>query len=368
MLQRQMSAAEIFSQARKKDLPELAEKLGFRFKRSSGDKLYGNHCPHCGEGPANGNAVSLFVDENGLWRWNCFCCGKGGTSIDFIAQANNLTDMAAAKLLVEGSSFSVIRTGQANSSVARAKKAAVAKAATECLARIAAQANREDDAIFAHFASRGIRADVVERAVARDIIRFLPSSPKICVEWLREYVGEDLLKQANLWGETARWPAIAFRPIVSFFPGGAAAEFRIARERQTPDEPKAIRYGPMKWPWWWKARTSSVRKIMVVEGVMDMLSAAQMGVEDWAHIMAIPGLGTWSADLFRRAAEKYECTVGIVGIDKGEGGDKSAPLMQKEISDLGFESYRLEPTEDDWNLDLQGGRTTIIDEVKPMKR
>lgn len=357
MLQ-QNSAAATFSAARQMYLPDVAEALGFKLKRGQ-QKFYGNHCPNCGEGRPGGNALSVFEDDRGVWRWNCFCCGKGGTSIDFVVHAKGLSDREAAKYLVNERIAPVVPTKVMEASAKIVQ--ATSKALAESIDIISRRGLADESRVQAYLKERRISAKVQAEAYRRGMLRMLPSDPKTCVQWLCDEVGESRLRAAGLWRSGAKWPAIAFRPLVSIFPLGGSIEFRIAREQSSEDEPKAIRYGGMKWPWWWKGNSNKPpRKIMVVEGSIDLWSVVEMGGSDEVHIMGIPGTGTWNAAWMKLAAERNNCSDGLVGVDRDPAGDSVAQTMLQEIRASGLNSDRCLPETKDWNRDLANGRKSIF--------
>lgn len=354
-----MTAGEVFKKARSMFLPDVAEKLGFVFRKGQ-EKYYSNTCPSCGEGRTGGNGTSIFQDTNGVWRWNCFCCGKGGTSIDFVVHAKGMTDFDAAKYLVDERLAPVVTT----KAISKAKESnqEEAKAMREVLALISKHGLQTEANVSGYLASRSIGEKTQKLAYERGQLRMLPSNPKEAAAWLSEMVGEARLRRAGLWREGAKWPAIAFRPLVSLLPGGTSAEFRIARDPASPEEPKGIRYGAMKWPWWWKGSNEAKKlsDIIVVEGVIDMWSLIEMGEDKNMHLMAIPGTGTWNATWMQQAAQINACDTGLVGVDHDEAGDVAATNMVTQITNMGIIAQRILPEAKDWNLDLRNGRKSIV--------
>lgn len=352
------TAGAIFAKARNMYLPDVAEALGFKFKRGQ-QKFYSNTCPNCGEGRSGGNATSIFQDQNGIWRWNCFCCGKGGTSIDFAALAKGLTDLDAAKYLVDGNIAPVISHVQAK--VASQQASEQAAAVAQVIGLIHQKGHSSERKIKEYLESRKIGERVQMEAFRRGQLRMLPSDPHECVVWLQHHVGEGLLRKAGIWKAGSKWPALAFRPLISIFPGATSMECRIARDPANPDEPKSIRYGGMKWPWWWRSESihSPPDAIMVTEGCIDMWSLVQMGATKHMHLIGIPGTGVWNVAWIQEAAKRNNCHMGIVGVDHDPAGDEVAVGMLTEIRDSGLDSFRILPETKDWNLDLRSGRTTF---------
>ena len=84
---------KLFEKAKRADLVEAARANGFEL-RKQGSGWSAKHCPHCSEG-SSVMPLSLFA-RDGLWRWNCFKCNRGGSVVDFCAAIWGCTEMEAA--------------------------------------------------------------------------------------------------------------------------------------------------------------------------------------------------------------------------------------------------------------------------------
>lgn len=348
------NAAAVFAAARRANLLAVAQAHGFCLKKGSQEKWFCNRCPECGEGRKGGNAFSAMCDAFGIWRWACFCCGKKGTCIDFIAALNRCSDKEAAYYLARESGF---RPVAAVTHIPPASTSPANTALTECIQLLSKHGLPNEENATRYLKGRGISEAVQQAAYERGLIRMLPSDPRVCHDWLCSHLGESRMKAAGLWREGSRWPAIAFRPLVSLLPNATSAEFRIIREAK-PDEPKAIRYGGLKWPWWWKGGPAA-KRVMIVEGTIDLMSLVQMGVDRYTHLMAIPGTGTWNGDWIKLMAERNPCEEVAIAIDRDVAGDSVVESIKASIVAANLRVYRATPATKDWNQDLVEGRCPV---------
>ncbi len=143
---------------------------------------------------------------------------------------------------------------------------------------------------------RAIPLAVVREAQHRRLLGFLPSSRRAATRLITERVGGDLLTHSGLWNcSRSECPWIASRPIVFFFPGMTAAEFRLNRRPRT-DEKKCLQRGSTQYPWFWRG-TDATRAI-VVEGFIDLLSVVALGYP--GHVIGVPGCNHWEPEWFAR--------------------------------------------------------------------
>lgn len=185
----------------------------------------------------------------------------------------------------------------------------------------------------------------------------LPGKPFDAVRFLADRVGEGRLRQAGLWGEKARWPAIAFRPLIFLLPGFASAEFRLVRAPRAT-EPKAIRYGHLKWPWWWACEDARVRCVTVVEGPIDLLSRVELGLRRGEAVMALPGAGSWKPVWFTEIARRHGGVAFCIALDADAAGRQACEAIGRSLAEhtLPFEVEA--PSEgSDWNNVLLARRT-----------
>lgn len=317
-------------------LPGLARELGLPIKKQ-GRSWGGATCPVCGDSTDGSNKLNIYVGRDGKWRWRCHACYAHGDAADLIAAAKGVTVRDALRMVkgMPGTEPEVSDDGARQKAV----KAVVEKMST------AAMSGRSE--VGAYLASRGISMLTLDRAIGRGIVRCLPAEPYGAQRFLDEVIGQHLQRQAGFLKEGAKWSAIAFRPLVGILPGGSA-EFRIARQA-TSGEVKAIRYGHLAWPWWWRVGESSLKRIIVVEGLIDLLSVAQMGIKDGDAIMGLPGASSWKESWFYALQQKHGRPMLHVGLDADDAGDRASDSIIKAATRAGMPAERLRPARKDWN-------------------
>lgn len=328
----------VFDVARRVALPVLAKNHGITMReqgRSYGSKT----CPCCGEGSETSNALSMFVSNEGIWRWKCWRCNMGGTAIDYAAAIWGVTDNEAARRLASDPNY----TGAtfASATPPKAQPQANPDALKEVLDALVHHGCEDPKVLNYLVRDRGIGANVVKEAAQRGIARALPSDPYSCFRYLVERVGEGRLRAAGLWKEGSKWPAIAYRPLVFLLPEHSGAEFRMIRE-PSGQEPKAIRYGRLEWPWFWRGDLSS---ITVVEGAIDMMSLVTMG--ERGSIMGLPGATSWREAWFKKCAKKYPQAEWRLGLDSDAAGKTAAEAIETALAPV--PAKRIVPTQKDWN-------------------
>lgn len=328
---------KLFEKAKTRNLVEIAEKSGFAL-RKQGSGYAAKHCPHCS--PGGNDAMSIYPKE-GIWRWNCFRCNRGGTVIDFAAAVWGITERDAAMRLANDVEFgeAVIKKERVQVSDETMKNA---------LTMLLKSGHTSVRECLDYLKNRGISEKTAMDAVRRGILRFLPANPFQANKFLTERLGTGTLREAGFLKPGARWPGIAFRPMVFFFPGCSAAEFRIARQPKE-DEPKAIRYGSVKWPWWWK-EGESVSTIYIVEGVIDLLSMVELGLKEGDGVIGIPGTTSWKPDWFSAAKTAHPNAKFIIALDADEAGKQAAHGIREVLEKIGAPvSERMPAQGHDWN-------------------
>jgi DNA primase len=327
----------LFEKAKVKNLVQIAENSGFTL-RKQGNGYAAKNCPHCA--PGSNDAMSIF-QKGGIWRWHCFRCDRGGSVIDFAAAVWGLSEKdAAIRLANDMEVDEIVQIRDAG----KPSDGAVKNVITSLLKNGQTSVRECLD----YLNQRGISERTVTEAVRRGMLRFLPPNPFQANKFLAEKIGIGLLRESGFLKPDSRWPGIAFRPIVSFFPGCCAAEFRIARA-PNEGEPKAIRYGKIKWPWWWK-QGDSVSVIHVVEGIIDLLSLVELGLKDGEAVIGIPGTTSWSKEWFTAAHAAHPNARFIIGFDADEAGKQAAygicQLLESMMIDV---SERMPAYGGDWN-------------------
>lgn len=270
-------------------------------------------CPICGP---RAESLKLSVRDG---KFHCFSCGGRGSVVDAAAAIYGVDEITAAKRLVkseQGSFPKKYRDYNPSSPEVHEEHEAL----REVLSLLRPIICRRDDKLAWTYlvGERCISPWVLERAMAEKRLGFLPSHPVHAKNFLVKHVGETLLKKSGLWKKDAKSPGICYRPIVSFMPCGGSAEFRRFKEEEPAKGVKAIRYGPLKYPWFWKGEGD---RALVVEGVIDFYSAPSMGWK--GHIIGVPGCNNWKIDWFVKCAQKLGIRSFLIGFDNDVNRDKN---------------------------------------------
>ena len=304
-----------------------------------------DYCPKCQYGEhRGGNKVSIFVAEDGLWRWKCYSCNTSpSTLIDFAAQHWGCSDREAVDRINSANIPDIPTSGP------QAPLPETDKVMASVLTKL--RKNARCATAKKYLGSRGIPETVIDEAFSRGLVYSYHSDPHEARHFLTEIVGFEMLRKAGLMKPNKTWPAIAFRPLV--FPlGNDGAEFRLTRA-PTGNEPKSIRYGKLHHPWWWKSQESA-KATLVVEGAIDGLSAIAMGWK--GHVLSIPGASSWREDWFSGILQKYPNTIFYLGMDPDAAGDLASENIACFLKNIGAQANRVRLSDGmDWNKSLQSG-------------
>jgi DNA primase len=330
---------KLFEKAKTRNLVEIAEKSGFVL-RKQGAGYAAKHCPHCH--PGGNDAMSIYP-KDGIWRWNCFRCSKGGTVVDFAAAVWGIPERDAAMRLANGVEF-----GEAEIPSEEKRGRVSGETMKTALTKLLQSGHTSVRECLDYLKRRGISEKTVAEAVRRGILRFLPANPFQANKFLIEHLGIGTLRDAGFLKPGSRWPGIAFRPMAFFFPGCTAAEFRIAHQPKE-GEPKAIRYGNVKWPWWWK-EGDPVSTIYVVEGVIDLLSMVELGLKSGEGVIGIPGTTSWKQEWFSAARTAHPGAKFVIALDADDAGKQAAYGIREFLESIGAPvSERMPAQGQDWN-------------------
>lgn len=324
-------------------LPAMAKELGFPVKKQ-GRSWGGAVCPVCGDSTDQSNKLNIFVGRDGKWRFRCHACYAHGDAADFLATAKGVSVREALQQVKGLPGVDVPDSGPSDEVRQRAIKSVLEKIKQHGVS------GRSE--VGAYLARRGISLLTLDRAIGRGIVRCLPAEPYAAQRFLDEVAGQPLLRQAGFIKEGSKWAAIAFRPLVGVLPGGG--EFRLGREA-TSGEVKAIRYGHLSWPWWWRVGESAVKRVIVVEGLIDMLSLSQMGLKDGEAVMGLPGASSWRSNWFSALQQRHGRPQIHVGLDADDAGDRASASILDAAKSVGLPAERLRPSRKDWNEVLMHG-------------
>lgn len=322
---------------------------GYRV-RKQGRTWGSSHCPRCGEGGEHSNKFCAFTGKDGKERWFCHACGERGDLADLISALEGVPLKEALR-----------RTGQlresqpgrqAHQQASKRYYGSASEVSTDVdlglLREVITDLLRglpmwEPD-VGAYLLKRGISKATVVEACHRGIVRMLPANPQHARDLLiRAAKGANRLSAAGLWaGQSDRWPANAFRPLIFFGGGNTTVEFRNIHKDS--NYPKSIRMGCLTKPYVWRGDLS---RVIVVEGVIDMLSLVEMGEK--RTIMALPGVNAWKPEWFRAAHKAYGSRF-TIALDDDKAGNLVAEAILSCLQDSGIEGERLVPAEGkDWN-------------------
>jgi hypothetical protein len=348
-----MFREDVFERAKQLSLEEFFEvQLGVK-ARQHGRRVGFTSCPYCGPSRKDNEKVSVTDDR----VWYCHACGKGGSIVDAAMLMWDLAEpLAAAQRLAGGESLPARREWVADRSAEDARRKAVHLAIKALWA-----GTREawEPAVTHYLVGRGIREDVVATAWRAGLIGTLPARAGACAAWLREKVGDDLLRAAELWSESASRPWPSYRQLVSF-PGGLdSCELRTIHPPRAGEQGfcKSLMIGTYRFPVFWDAGAS--RSCLIVEGVIDMLSARSLGYP--GHIMMLAGVGNWHPDWFAAAAERYRIELFEFGLDNDvdnpkNPGQASTARALEACAQLGLPCRNVAPARGDINDWLRAQR------------
>lgn len=323
-----------YQKAREADLPTM-----WKGKLHAGNQRHTSAwSPCCGEGNRKDRASLSKV--GGIWRWRCFACGKGGTAIDLVAITEGMSPaQAVGHILAQSPAEAATKKPKVAADKAPAQKKGLVEALMPRLF-----SGPLDRGVVAYLEGRGIRPEIIELAHRRGFLGSLPSKPEDAVLWLEREVGRKPMAEAGLWHK--RWPAAAYRPLLFRNGSGRAVELRRIRE---DDSPKAIQYGVQDYPLVWKPE-GDVRRVMVVEGGIDLLSVVDLGEAEDALLVGIFGTSAWRDAWGRRIAAKYPDAEWVIGTDADESGEACAEAIRTQLEVLGRRwTRRLPFSGKDWN-------------------
>jgi hypothetical protein len=256
----------------------LDAQLGVPGKPVSGSLRYST-CPACGA--SSEASVKLSVRND---KWHCFGCGAKGDLIDAAAALWGKSPLEAAKALSEQDTPAP-KSFVAPKPVATRNQGAINSVIA---ALLKAQGEPFEAALHYLVKERGLTKATVLEAIKRQVLITLPGDPSDAMRYLADAVGRDLLESSGLWKSGSKAPAAAYRPLAFVASDKTGIEFRLTE--QVEGSAKAIRYGnPHPFIWY-----SSKPGVMLVEGAVDMLTAATLKVKQ--SIVGIPGVTNWKAE------------------------------------------------------------------------
>lgn len=291
-------------------------------------------CPKCG-GAASEHSVRCSVRGP---KWNCFRCGAKGDIVDAAGFFWDLPLNEAAKRL--GEAASVVPEHVHKPKLQEAIKPKNYEAIQKMIFKLLDAQQEVDEQVSRYLVEvRKIPPRIVHNAVIREMIVTLPSKPEDAFRYLRNVVGESLLKESGLWKEGSRICAASFRPLGLVSSDATSIEFKsIGASKE--GTAKSIRCGDPR-PWLWKG---TERGYFITEGFVDLLTALAMGVK--RNIKAFPGGNNWqTSDLDDMRGKNVICA-----FDNDMTGNQGSEKIREYLTTIGatFSRYEL-PADTDLN-------------------
>ena len=287
--------------------------MGAESKTVSGNTRFSN-CPKCG--PSSDLSVKVSVRNQ---KWHCFACNEKGDVIDAAAAFFGSSLADAAKQLVDQVYPTPVRDMRFQEPVVVKNKDSI----NRVIALLLEAQKAPDDGVVAYLKSRAIERWFTVSAVSRKLLITLPSDPSAALQYLLDVVGHDLLVESGIWKDGSKCPAIVYRPLGFVSTDGQGIEFRIITESEVAVA-KAIRYGEPSVSVW-----KGDGRAMVVEGGIDMLSAACLGTE--RTIYSVPGARNWVKEEDWLRGLKGSNV--LLALDSDAAGDKGSVELAKVLSD-----------------------------------
>jgi DNA primase len=286
---------------------------------SNGGRRYGD-CPACGFHP---NSHRVSVIEKGF---NCFGCNAKGDVITAAELYWGVSKPEAAQKLVE--TFGGVDVPRPHPKPVYQAPVRDDSAFLEFVQKLKSAPMPEDGGVFNYLKSRGISMQTITEGVKRGLIVVMPDTPAHAGNWLKKYIGDDLLRKTKILKEGKQTPGVIYKPLCFIGDNQAAVEFRIAGPKRTDNDIKSIRYGSGS-PWTWQG----TKGVMVTEGVIDLLSAVELGSQ--RTIVAIPGCNSWKIEWF----EKYKGEQILLALDADGPGVDAAKQMKSLLEDFGHDVH-----------------------------
>ncbi|MBU2735922.1 toprim domain-containing protein [Acidithiobacillus caldus ATCC 51756] len=320
---------DLFAEAKALDLVEFLERyLGKPRKEARSTRF--TACPSCGQ--SSKNSVKLAVRDQ--W-FTCYRCGASGSIIDAAMMIWGIADPleAAKTLLGEHTPRAVTIPRSSAATDVQSSDLAEYRHQVFTAIRQRTAGQRPDDPrwrkAFRYLVdTRCLSESTVAEAMRRLIIGLLPDDPGNAAKTLETICGRPLLEAAGFW--RGKIPGISYYPILSFFPKLYSVEFRLARPPREESERKTLRYGHTAYPWFWRGKDP--RATMCVEGIIDLLSAVDLGYT--GNILGLPGVNNWNEDMFDAYLKSNPTEVVHIAFDNDQTKDNPGLLWAGKLQKL----------------------------------
>jgi hypothetical protein len=197
--------------------------------------------------------------------------------------------------------------------------------------------------------TRYLSKAVIMDAYNRGILRGLSTNPENADMTLRLGVGDQTLVDAGMLKPDGKRCAAAYRPVI-FIPPGNALEVKSIGG----GKPKAIQYGQASRPLIWMP-DGAVKRVIVVEGGIDLMSIVDLGFSRNALLLGILGSSSFKDEWVQAIKDRFGPVPWELSQDNDDAGNNSANSIAAVCTDHHIESERIKPFYglNDWNNVLE---------------
>lgn len=263
--------------------------MGDTNPRRSGQWARHCACPACGESPRD--SIKLATKDD---FWTCHACGESGDAIKAGQAMWGCSPLEAAQRIAKAAGTGHVdddwKQKQAEKRQAEVSQDAAKGEACQMVydKLIAAFGGVPREGVMDYLVKqRLLDRYIVEKAMQRGALVMLPENPHELKRRLGQMVSRDVLNTSGIWLAEKEWPRICAKPLMFPLNDLKGAEFRMIKQ-PGEGELKAMTIGQKNQPWKWVGKGN---KVIVVEGMIETLSAASMGFE--GHVMGLPGVSSW---------------------------------------------------------------------------
>lgn len=338
-----------FDKAKELSLSEfLSYELGVKGRRVASGMRFGS-CPACGQSDNKASTkLSISKDDRAFY---CHSCGAKGNIIYAASLLWGCSEEDATDKLNGVSSRPKAVLPKRDPKKEQAEQAANTALMRDAFSRLqrATAAFVDEPAVLNYLVNeRKLPLPIVREAQRQGMVGFLPNDSTKASKVIVEAVGEELLRKTGLWKPDKKLPGITYRPLVFFLPNLSSAEFRVIGDVKEGTT-KSIRYGTLEYPYWWQG---SQPQCMIVEGLIDMLSAVALGWK--GHVMGLTGCNSFKPEWFVKARDRHQLKRYVVALDNDvedpkNPGQKWAKKLNEVIQSLGIASFVRSPDNGDIN-------------------
>lgn len=325
-----MSEINFFQEAHKRSLAQFYQsETGMAPTRKTHRNVAFSFCPSCGQSAKTSDKFSILSDTT----FQCFGCEVHGDIIDLGVLFWGCSKIDAAKRIAGISTLPSTSSAHFRSTEEAEQQARTMRQVIQMIGQITIDhRNKIDTQPTLRYLTeqRGLSLSIVEEALRRQMLGFLPTDSKELTELLTREIGRPLLEASGLWKPQKTMPGIINRPLVFFVPGMESAEFSLIQHSDTFT--KRLRYGSTKQVHYWKGTNPQSRQVAVAEGFLDLLSLADLDPQH--DILGILGASNWTQDLFARHNAAHPGRTYHIWLDGDTAGKTNAQAMNSALEKL----------------------------------